>query len=91
MVVDIAVLKTERAAKEKPLISRNRAVLAAGTLLTALADCERNDLLAALRFDLTPDDVTALEAFIFHLKHRIEDRKNGYQRRKRNQDQPMSE
>src|SRR6185436_7226413 len=73
----IADFKAAKAAKAQPLISRRRANLAAGTLLTVLAECESNDLMATLRFDMTPDDLTAIESFIFHLQHRIEDRING--------------
>ncbi len=90
MITGITSIKGFRAAKvakERPLVSRRRAVIAAGSLLTALADCERNDLLAALRFDLTPDDLLAIETFIFHLQHRIEDRVNGHIGRKGTGDQ----
>ena len=83
MITDLQEFKTAKAVnKAKPIVSRQRAVIAAGTLLTALADCERNDILAALRFDMTPDDLLALETFTFHLNHRIEDRVNGYDYRK---------
>lgn len=89
MVTDLAEFKAAKEAKAKPpLVSRRRANLAAGTLLTALEDSEQTDILCAMRFDLTPDDMTAIECFTFHLQQRIEDRKNGYQRRKRIPDQP---
>lgn len=88
MVTDLAEFKAAKVAKVKPLISRNRAVIAAGVLLTTMGDCERNDLLTTLQFDLTPDDVTAIECFSFHLRQRIEDRVNGKQSGKGIQDQP---
>lgn len=88
MVTDLAEFKAAKEAKAKPLISRRRANLAAGTLLTALADSEQTDILCAMRFDLTPDDMTALECFTFHLQQRIEDRKNGYQRRESTDTKP---
>jgi hypothetical protein len=72
-LINLQEFKTAKG-KTKPLVSRQRAVLAAGALLITLADCERNDLLAAMRFDMTPDDLTAIEAFIFHLQHRITER-----------------
>lgn len=81
MVTDLAEFKAAKEAKTKPLISRRRASIAAGSLITALADCEPNDLRATFLFDLTPDDVTAIESFIFHLQHRIRERLNGYQQR----------
>ncbi len=90
MVTDLAEFKATKAAKEKPLISRRRASLAGGTLLATLCECEQVDLISTLRFDLTPDDVTALESFTFHLQQRIEDRKNGYQRTKGTSDKPAS-
>lgn len=86
MVTSLEEFKAAKAAKAKPLISRRCASMAAGTLLTALADSEQSDILCAMRFDLTPDDMTAIECFAFHLNQRIEDRKNAYQRGKRTQD-----
>ncbi len=74
--MNIVDFKAAKEAKKEPLIPRRRAVLAAGTLVSMLADCESNDLLATFRFDMTPDDVTAIEAFIFHLQQRIKDRTN---------------
>lgn len=90
MVTDLAEYKAAKTAKEKPLISRRRASLTGGALLTTLCDCEQVDLLSTLRFDLTPDDMTALESFVFHLQQRIEDRKNGYQRTEGINHQPAS-
>jgi hypothetical protein len=89
MVTDFAEFKAAREAKEVPLVSRRRAGLTAGALYTVLCDAERSDLLATMRFDLTPDDMTALEGFIFHLNHRIEDRQNRHdgQRNERTEDQ----
>ena len=87
VITSIEEFKTAKTAKAKPLVSRQRAVLCAGALVVTVANCERNDLLAAMRFDLTPDDLTAIEAFIFHLNHRIQERVNGYVGREGTSDQ----
>ena len=84
-VIDIDVFKEQR--EPVALISRRRANQVGGALVTVLADCEANDLMAALRFDVTPEDVNSLETFIGNLAARIEDRVNGRQRRRtRNED-----
>ena len=73
-VVDIAAFKEQR--EPVALTSRRRAKYVAGALLTVLADSEANDIMSALRFDLTPEDVNSLETFIGNVAARTEDRVN---------------
>ncbi len=81
MVTRIEEFKTAKAAKAKPLVSRRRAALAAGTLLDVLSRSEASDILATMRFDLAPADMQSIECFVFHLQSRIEDHLNGYSKR----------
>lgn len=76
---------------QKALISRRRASRVLAALLLALSDAEKNDLMAVLRFDLTPEDVNSLETFTGNLFTRIEDRVYGRQRgTKGTKDQPVA-
>lgn len=90
MVTDIIKFKAEKAAaKAEPLVSRRRATTTGGALLATLCEAEANDTTATLRFDMTPDDLTAIEAFTFHLQQRIQERLQREQSTKRPGNQPI--
>lgn len=69
-VVDIAT-------KRKSLNSHSIASSIGAELLDALGNCEANDLIGTLRFDVTPADIVTIESFISDLKERTRSRLHG--------------
>lgn len=74
-VIDIAT-------RRRSLIPHSLASATGADLLEALGNCEANDLIGALRFDTTPEDLATIQNFTSSLLQRTQDRLygNGNQR-----------